>query len=63
MEIQMNTSQSVGRSSPGVNSKFAPVTAELLERLDDADLRIKVRVGDILTCAEDGRVTGFWRAM
>ncbi|MFM2465194.1 hypothetical protein P0D87_16240 [Paraburkholderia sp. RL17-368-BIF-A] len=57
----MNTS--IAYSSPGVNAKFVPVTTEVLERLDDAELRTKLRVGDILTCAEDGHVTGFWREM
>lgn len=63
MELQMNTSNFAGHSSPGISDRFVPVTGDLLERLDDAELRIKVRVGDILTCAEDGHVTGFWREM
>lgn len=58
----MNTSNFAGHSSPGINDRFVPVTGDLLERLNDDALRAKVRVGDILTCAEDGRVTGFWRA-
>lgn len=55
----MNTSLSAGHSLPGVNDRFVLVTRELLERLDDDELR----VGDILTVAEDGRVTGRWREM
>lgn len=60
----MNTSISAGRSMPGVSDQFVPVTPALLQQLnDDDELRAKVRVGDILTRAEDGRVTGFWREM
>lgn len=59
----METSISAGHSSPGVNSHFVPVTSDLLERLDDEAVRAAVRVGDILTCADNGQVTGFWREM
>ncbi|MEM5461417.1 hypothetical protein VSR69_42605 [Paraburkholderia phytofirmans] len=55
----MNTSLLAGRSLPGINDQFVPVTPALLQQLHDDELR----VGDILTCAEDGRVTGFWREM
>lgn len=49
-------------AAPGIKDHFVPVTSELLEHLDE-NLRSKVRVGDILSCAEDGRITGFWREM
>jgi hypothetical protein len=67
-EIQMNTSTLAGRNGPSANDQFLLVTSELLERLDDDELlerldNDELHLGDILTCAEDGRVTGFWRGV